>query len=99
MIEDLQALLYDGLSAVVNYTGDLCMHFFGAFSNVFVNLLHELSPSLKNIGIDFFTILDNNVNGFSVMSFDLIFWALGLMIAIFILKPIFTWLLNVLDIT
>lgn len=98
-MQDLEAIIYDGIEYLVGMLGQFCLKLFNTFSNIIFNIIEELSPNFKSIGIDFFNVLDSKMSSMSVLSFDLVFWAIGLLIVAFIFKPIFSFILSILDIT
>ena len=88
--------LYDGLldlfEGVISFILNGALELFSTFYNFFRDILGELRPSFVNIGVDFFSLLDEDITSYSIMSTDVIFWALGLIIVIFILKPLISFI-------
>ena len=57
-----------------------------------ISWILQFASSFVNIGLDFFSLLDEDFTSYNILSTDLIFWALGLMVVVYLFKPLLSFI-------
>ena len=91
-MSDLYAALLDAIEYAISWILQFSSELFSTFYHFFLDLLGELRSSFVNIGLDFFSLLDEDFTSDNILSTDLIFWALGLMVVVYLFKPLLSFI-------